>query len=352
MKHVCALLLLTCAGTSLALAQGKIEGEKWKVTNTMQMAGMAMPAQTSEICKQPGQDSEPPIRTDDSCQIYDMKRSGNVQSFKMRCTGKDAAEGSAQLTYISPDHYQGKMEITTGGESMVMSYEGQKLGQCDGTEVNFVAKKILADAERQQKLAEQQMIQRCHELAAEANDPFFLAQCKDPADKRTYCDAVRKPHNFRRLAQEERRRARISSAFNNPGDRPLTESARICGFSLEQEREGLCRLAEQRNDLGFIATECPTMAAGIAAQQCAGRRYTAIAASYRNFCSEYASNQEQERRQQQAGAMSASGGDSAALDPTQDQQQDPAQDQPQNAVEKTKGLFNKGKKALGGLFSN
>jgi hypothetical protein len=350
MKNVCALLLLTCAGTSLALAQGKIEGEKWKVTNTMQMAGMSMPAQSSEICKQPGQDSEPPIRTDDSCQIYDMKRSGNVQSFKMRCTGENAAEGSAQLTYISPDHYKGKMEITTGGESMVMNYEGQKVGQCDGSEANFMAKKIQADMERQQKLAEQQMIQRCHQMAAEANDPFFLVQCKDPADKRTYCDTVRKPEHFRRLAQEERRRARIRTALS-ANDQPLTESARVCGFSLEQERDTLCKVAEQKNDLDFIATECPTLAAGLAAQQCAGRRYTAIAAKYRGFCSEYASNQDQERRQQRGATLSA-GGDNTAPDQPQDQQQNPTQDQPQNAVEKTKGLFNKGKKALGGLFSN
>lgn len=348
MKNMCALLLLSCAGTSLALAQG-IEGEKWKVTNTMQMGGMSMPGQTSEICKQPGADAEqPPIRTDDSCQIYDMNRSGNVQSFKMRCDGEDGnkVEGSAQLTYMGPDHYKGRMEMTTGGETMVMSYEGKKLGQCDGTEVNFVAKKMLADAERQQKLAEQQMIQRCHEMAAKAEDPFFLMQCKDPADKRTYCEAVRKPDNFRRLAQQERRNTRNAYAANNPNARPLTESARICGFGIEQERESLCKIAEQKNDLNFIATECPIQAAGVAAAQCAGRRYTAIAERYRSFCSEYASNQDEERQ----GTMSATG--SSAQDLPPDQQQEQAQEQPQTTGEKAKGLFNKGKKALGGLFSN
>ncbi|WP_157995312.1 DUF3617 domain-containing protein [Peristeroidobacter soli] len=344
MKKACALVLLTCAGTSLALAQG-IEGEKWKVTNQMQMGGMSMPGQTSEICKQPGDDSAP-VRTDDSCQIYDNKRVGNVQSFKMRCTGENAAEGSAQLTYMGPDHYKGKMEITSGGETMVMNYEGQKVGKCDGSEVNFMAKKIQADAERQQKLAEQQMKQRCHEMAAEANDPFFLAQCKDPADKRTYCDAVRKPENFRRLSQQERRAARF-----NPNDaraKPLTESARACGFSLEQERDSMCKLAEQKNDLNYIATECPTLAAGLAAQQCAGRRYTAINERYRSFCSEYASNQDEQRRQSRAG------GESAQMDPTEQQAQEQPQDpeQPATTGEKAKGLFNKGKKALGGLFSN
>jgi hypothetical protein len=346
MKKVCALVLLTCAGASLGHAQG-IEGEKWKVTNQMQMGGMAMPGQTSEICKQPGDDSVP-VRTDGDCRIYDNKRVGNVQSFKMSCTGENAAEGAAQLTYLGPDHYKGKMEITTGGETMVMNYEGQKLGKCDGSEVNFVAKKMMADAERTQKQIEQQQIQRCHEMAAEANDPFFLTMCKDPADKRTYCEAVRKPENFRRLAQQERRNLRVNYA-SNPNAKPLTESARICGFSLEQERDAMCKLAEQKNDLNFIATECPSMAAGLAAQQCAGRRYTAINAKYRSFCSEYASQQDEQQRQSRQ-----SSGESAQMDPTQQQAQEQPQDQeqPQTTGDKAKGLFNKGKKALGGLFSN
>jgi hypothetical protein len=349
MKNVCALLLLTCAGTSLALAQG-IQGEKWKVTNQMQMGGMSMPAQSSEICKQPGDDSVP-VRTDGDCQVYDNKRSGNVQSFKMRCTGEQPVEGSAQLTYVGPDHYTGKMEMKTGGETMVMNYEGQKLGQCDGTEMNFVAKKMVADAERQQKLAEQQQLAACHDMAAKAEDPFFLTMCKDPADKRTYCEAVGKPENFRRLAQAERRNARYAANnVNNPSSKPLTESARVCGFALEQRRETLCKVAEQKNDLNFIATECPTQAAGLAAAQCAGRRYTAIADRYRSFCSEYASNQDEQQRQSRSGAA----GEAGQMDPNEQQAQDQQQDpnQPATTGEKAKGLFNKGKKALGGLFSN
>ncbi len=171
------------------MAQG-IEGEKWKVTNQMQMGGMSMPGQSSEICKQPGDDSVP-VRTDGDCQVYDNKRVGNVQSFKMRCTGEQPVEGSAQLTYMGPDHYTGKMEMKTGGETMVMNYEGQKLGKCDGTEINFVAKKMMADAERHQKLARAAAGSRpVTTWPPKLNDPFFLTMCKDPADKRTYCEAV------------------------------------------------------------------------------------------------------------------------------------------------------------------
>lgn len=322
MKNVCTLLLLTCAGTSLALAQGSVEGEKWKITSSMQMSGMSMPGMSSEICKQPGDDSAP-IKTEDNCQVYDMKRSGNVQSFKMRCTGKDAMEGSATFTYLGTDRYQGKMEMTAQGETMVMSYEGQKLGNCDGREANLQAKKMIAEGERQQKLADEQMKKSCHDLAAKAEGPGFLMMCKDPADKRTYCEAVRKRENFLRLAKAEEQNVRHAPNNTSPDARPLTQSATLCGFSVAQEREGMCRLAEQEGDLDFIATQCPTQAAGIAAAQCAGRRYTAIAERYRGFCSQFASNQEQQQEQQ-----------------------------PETAAEKTKGLFNKSKKALGGLFSN
>jgi hypothetical protein len=321
MKNVCTLLLLTCAGTSLALAQGSVEGEKWKITSSMQMAGMSMPGMSSEICKQPGEDSAP-IKTDDNCQIYDMKRSGNVQSFKMRCTGKDAVQGSAQFTYLGEDRYQGKMEMTSDGETMVMNYEGQKLGKCDGGEMNLQAKKMIAEGERQQAAAERQMKESCHNLAAKAEHPGFLSMCTDPADKATFCTAVRRRENFLRLARQEEDNARYGHNAS-PDARPLSESARICGFSVAQEREGMCQLADREGDLDFIATQCPTQAAGLAAAQCAGRRYTAIAERYRGFCSQYASNQERQ-----------------------------AQQQPETAADKTKGLFNKGKKALGGIFNN
>lgn len=319
MNNVCKLLLLTCAGTSLALAQGTPEGEKWKITNSMQMAGMSMPGMSNTICQQPGGESAP-IKTEENCEIYDMKRSGNVQSFKMRCTGKNAAEGTAEFTYLSPDHYKGKMEVTTQGETMVMSYEGQKLGKCDGSETNIQAKKMVAEGERQKKQAEAQMAEHCHDLAAKAEGPSFLNACKDPADKRVYCEAVKKHDNFKRLAEQERMAARTNNS--DPNAKPLTESARVCGFAIETEREGLCRSADQAGNLDFIASQCPVQAEALAAAQCAGRRYTAIAERYRNFCSSFASNQAQDDQQ------------------------------PQTPAEKTKGLFNKGKKALGGLFSN
>jgi hypothetical protein len=322
MKKTCALLLLACAGSSLA--QDAAQGEKWRITTSMQMAGMSMPGMSTEICKQPGDDSAP-VRTEENCEIYDMQRNGNVQSFKMRCTGRNEMHGVAQLTYQGEDRYQGRMEMTTQGQTMVMNYEGRKVGRCDGGEINLQARRMVAEGERQQQLADQQLKESCRNLAAKAEGPAFFSMCKDPADKQTYCEAVRKPENFQRLSEQEQRYLRDTPNDTSVYARPLTESARICGFVVEREREGMCALADQSGNLDFIASQCPTQAAGIAATHCAGRRYTAIAERYRNFCSRFASNQAQQ--QQQA-------------------------DQPATPMERTKGLFNKGKKALGGLLSN
>ncbi len=310
MKQVVSALLLTCAGVSLAVAADAPPGEKWKISSSMQMAGMSLPGQSSEICKQPGEDSVP-VKTEKNCEVYDIKRSGNTQSFKMRCTGKDAMEGTAQFTYLSPDHYTGKMDVKTGGETMSMSYEGQKLGACDGGEMNLKAKEMLAEGKRQQAQAEKDQIEHCHKVAADATSPDVMkGYCKAPEDRKVFCTNVVTHDKWLPLAKVER----TSNGIN----RPLTDSAQICGFEVKKQRSLLCSSASSSEKFDFMVAECPVESAALAQAQCAGRRYTAISDKYRGFCSNYASNQ-------------------------------PSDDSPAGKV---KGLFDKGKRGIGGLFGN
>jgi Protein of unknown function (DUF3617) len=309
MTRMWQALLLTCAGTSLALAQGSPDGEKWRITSSMQMSGMSMPNMSSEVCKQPGDDTVP-MKTEKNCEVYDIKRSGNVQSFRMRCTGKDSMEGSAQLTYLGPDHYQGKMEMTASGEAMTMNMEGRKLGRCDGGEINLQAKKMQAQAEQQMAAASVMMAEQCRSMAAEAVSPMVMkTQCKDPADHKTFCAAVQTHDKFMNLSEMEK--------MGDGSSRPLTESAELCGFAVDAQRTQLCGTAEQTGKLKFIASQCPAQATALAAAQCAGRSYTSISDQYRDFCSSYASTEPED-----------------------------------GAASKAKGLLNKSKKALGGLFNN
>jgi hypothetical protein len=317
MRYVLKALLLTCAGTSLAFAQGAVEGEKWKITSKMQMAGMSMPGMSTEVCKQPGDDSVP-IKTEDNCQVYDIARVGNVQSFKMRCTGKDAMEGSAQFTYLGADRYHGKMTVNTQGETMNMEYKGQKLGKCDGGEINLKAKEMQAHAQQQLANSEKMMVEQCHKFAAEATSPQHMQTlCKDPADVQTFCSAINSHDKFQDFAKQEK--DAVAHGATQAGARPLTESAQLCGFSVDARRDQLCSTAEQNGKLDFIASQCPVQGAALAQMHCAGRSYTSISSQYRNFCASFAQSQ------------------TAAQDET--------------ALGKTKGLFNKGKKAFG-LFTN
>lgn len=321
MKHVLKGLLLGCVATSLALAQGATPGEKWRVKTSMQMSGMSMPGQTMEICKPTDTDSVP-MKTDDNCQIYDVKRTGNTQSFKMRCTGEEPVEGSAEFTYLGADRYQGKMLMNMRGETMTMAYEGQKLGgACDAGALKREVEQMQADAQRQQAQYERAQVESCHKMAAEATSPAMMGtQCKDPEDIKTFCSAVRTHDRFGDFAKADKQ-ARPEANF--PGARPLSESARLCGFTVETERARLCDSAEANGKLEFLANECPGQAQALARLQCAGRSYTTISARYRSFCAEFASNQQQEQRHAEENAPTG----------------------------KTKGLLNAGKKALG-IFNN
>jgi hypothetical protein len=312
------IALILCAAVPLALAAGTPPGEKWKITSNVQMEGMSMPSSTAEICKQPGDDSVP-VKADSNCKVYDVTRSGNVQSFKMRCTGKDAMEGSGQFTYVGKDHYQGKLLLKTDGQTMTMASEGQKLGSCDGAEANLKAKEMIAQADEQRAVGAKVQAEQCHEFAAAAVSPDVMkTQCTDAADRKTFCAAVQTHDKFRSLAEAEK--------SGNESQRPMSESAALCGFSVEKQRAKLCGSAESQGKLGFLKSQCPAEAEQLAKAQCAGRKYTAISNKYRGFCSSYANTSADD--------------EPADIIPAADVT-------PAGAA---KSLLDKSKKSLGGLF--
>jgi hypothetical protein len=319
MKHVWKGLLSSCVVMSLALAQGATPGEKWRVTTTMQMSGMTMPGQTMDFCKPTSADALP-MKTDDQCQIYDMKRTGNSQSFKMRCSGEEPMEGAAEFTYLGTDRYQGKMLMKMRGDTMTMAYEGQKIGgACDAGAMKREAERMQADAQRQQQQYDQAMAENCHKAAADGSTYMLTGQCKDPADIKMFCSAVRTHDHFGDFAQADKQ---ARPEVNFPGSRPLAEAAQLCGFQVEAERVRLCETAEANGKLEFLGNNCPVQAQALASTQCAGRSYTSLSDKYRNFCIQFASNQREEQRREEENSPTG----------------------------KAKGLLNAGKKAFG-LFN-
>jgi hypothetical protein len=303
----------------------------------MSMQGMSMPGSTTEVCKAAGT-QEAPIPTEKNCQTYDAKRTGNTFSFKMRCTGKDAMEGSGEMTFLGSDHYKGAMNVNAQGAQMTMNYEGNKIGTCDYAQetqkrqqmiadINQKAAKAQKDGEQIMKQAQEQQREVCVKMTTEARSPAALMSCKEPQDLKNYCTNFQKHGPF--LAQSDMQRTYAKAGQSSmPDAKPLDESAKLCKVSVEPLREKLCRTAESEDKLNFLARECPVLAAEVAKVQCAGRKYSSeINAKYRGFCASFASTD------------------------TEDSGSNATSAQPQTP-EKKPGLLGKGKKALGDLFSH
>src|SRR5205814_57641 len=137
--------------------------------------------------------------------------------------------------------------------TMTMASEGQKLGSCDGGEVNLKMKGMLAQAEKEKAASAKQQLEQCHEFAAQASSPEIMkTQCTDATDRRTFCTAVQTHEKFLPLAQAEK--------VGNGANHPLSDSAALCGFSVEKQRAKLCASAESQGQLGFIQSQCPAEA--------------------------------------------------------------------------------------------
>ena len=103
-------------------------------------------------------------------------------------------------------------------------------------------------------------------------------------------------------------------------------AAKACQVDLTATRIELCARSGKTEDLGFIADYCPDQAKVIAKRECAGRKYTELAAGrYGTFC---------------AKVWGARQGEQA---------QDDEEARPAKKEAKEEGAVDKGKKLLKGL---
>jgi hypothetical protein len=326
-------LVAGCMITSaVANAADAPPGVRWRQTQSMEMMGMSMPAQTMEFCLEAGSDSLP-IKPDKNCTMHDVRRSASGATFKMSCTGKDAFEADGEMSFLGPDHTRSTMRVRMDEGEMTMKSESQKIGPCTGAESNIQAKKAMvkaqADAAAAQAEAAREQAKLCAEAARKADSPLMLGQqCKDPATLKTYCSNFQTHEPFRKQAEYEAQMAK--SGVANEQAQPLSTSARLCGVNVAQLRSKLCGTAEVQGQMAFIATQCVALAGVIAARECAGRSYTSLAGSpYYPICATFAGG--------------AAGTPGAKLPPPP-----PAEEPPQPKP----SAISKGKKILGGLLGN
>jgi len=126
---VLAVLLVPAA----TLAADTINEGLWEITSQMEMPGMPMkmPPTVMKHCytKNDVSDLKNIISRDKNCVVTDLKTSTNKVSWKMKCTGENAATMTGE-TVFGNDSYTSVMKMNSHGQKMTMKVKGKRLGNC------------------------------------------------------------------------------------------------------------------------------------------------------------------------------------------------------------------------------
>lgn len=318
-RRLAAVLFFAAA----AAAAAPDSGDRYRVTTTMRMAGMAMPASSTEVCTARAQPvSEQSIPRDKDCVVQNFRVQGSKATYHIVCTGKNAMTGDGEMETLA-DGYRGSINAQVDGETISMSYQGKRIGACDyATE----------SPEAQGRAITAQVCEA--QLTSVVSHAMYLgpkAAC--PTYKARFCANVN-----REMAQvaDPARFAETDRKYGNA----IWQAAEGCGSSRAAVLAKACAGAESGGNLDFVGDYCPELvprhcaaadpnrngrflarhcaerARSLAAQQCDGRGYTAMNASpYRAFCNSYAAERLNARNAAaQADATAAPGADAAATE--------------------------------------
>lgn len=284
-------LLLTAAPASgrAADALPKEPGVYWEQSVEMQMAGFAMPAQTSKVCLPKKGLEEPPrnARDDGKCEMTDVKRTGARMTWKMRC--KDGTTGEGDIT-SGPDSFDGTMVMRTQGNEMNMKMKGRKVGgDCDANELKRKVAGMQKQADESRAQLAESQAKTCDKGADDVTLELFVSpfpgvpvQCKDPA----------------KLCANLETRAGLVALRQHGGKDGREKAAKLCRKDLDAVVAKLCAAAkkdqEKATTLGdeatmeFVFGYCPDLGKALAKRECAGRKFTALPPAQRDFCTRWA----------------------------------------------------------------
>lgn len=313
--HDARRLLIATLGfmATSALAQGGPD-ELWDMTTRMEMAGMPAQATTQQVCMKKGETRAESFSQDKNCKVTEQRQAGNKLTWKVVCSGPEPMTGTGEMTR-SANSMSGRirMQGKSGGESVDMTvvYSGKRAGGCDAEEQNRKAQAMVAQGSAQ-------IAQMCKDSMDKYMTLMFDGQSAPcAAQKAEYCGRVTK------TAQSMRKPAGYRSAMKHDGLQRggFDQAGQACGVDTASVLADACKGATGSRDWPFVADYCPAEAQNLAAQHCAGRKYTAAMASeYKAVCQKYAS---------------AGGGDAGAAAQSQPgaqgQQQSGAQGQQQDA---------------------
>jgi hypothetical protein len=132
-KLFAALLVLSFAATSAQAAPGMKDGQ-WEIATTIEMPGLPFqpPPVTITHCytKEDVQNQKVVPEPEKNCKVTDMKTTGSKVSWKIVCTGKNAAKGEGEIAFQGDSAYEGAMKMDTEGMTMTSRYSAKRLGPC------------------------------------------------------------------------------------------------------------------------------------------------------------------------------------------------------------------------------
>jgi len=309
-----ALALAVLAVAALAHAQGGPD-ELWNMTTRMEMAGMPGQSFSSQVCMKKGQTQPDKMSQDKNCKATEMRTVGNKTTWKVVCSGREPMTGEGEVTRTR-DSMDGRMRMQgkSGNETFDMTtvISGRLAGACDAAQQS---RQVQAAAAQGSAM----LAQQCKESMDKYLTVMFDGQSAPcGAQKPEYCGRVTK------TAQSMRKPAGYRSAMKSEGLRGqgFEQAGQACGVDTAAVLSDACKSASSGRDWPFVADFCPAQAQAIAAEHCAGRKYTvAMASEYKAVCQRYASGD----------VGSDAGGASSAAAKSQSQAQSQAQSQQKDA---------------------
>lgn len=287
-----SLALLLSASPAAARAADELPkdpGVYWEQSVEMQMAGFSMPAQKSRVCLPRKGMEEPPRSANDDgkCEMTDVKRSGARMTWKMRC--KDGTTGEGDIT-SGPDSFDGTMTMRTQGQEAHMKMKGKKVGgDCDANELKRKVAGMQQQAEKAQADHAQSQAQLCDDAAQKLSLELFVSpypgvpvSCKDPSK---LCARVETREGLVALRQQGGKdgRAKVEKLCKKDLD-PVV--AKLCAAA-KKEQERSTKLGDTAG-MEFVFGYCPDLAKALAKRECAGRKFTALPDTQREFCTRWA----------------------------------------------------------------
>lgn len=217
-----ALLLFSLAGASAAEPR-----ERWQITTTLSMQGMALPPSVLSVCQDPKARDQPPV-PDENCQVQDIQRSGNTLRWRMVC---EEGSGDGEITFQGRDAYSGTMNMTSSdGQRISGRINGKRVGSCAAGEAAATATALPGAVMPEQTRAAVQaytsvaMTQACGQAVVHMQPALLMqpgAGCQ-PEHVTAFCNKLKTRDGLAAVAARPREPG-------VPGADDLTDAGKLCG---------------------------------------------------------------------------------------------------------------------------